>query len=133
MNKIALIIISIGFIIALGIIFTSGQKTYNNGDSDQITENSEIKDGVQYITIAARGGYFPRMSSAKSGIPTKLVVKTTGTYDCSSSLIIRSIGYQKVLPQRGEEIIDLGIPKVGESLSGTCSMGMYSFSIQFVD
>lgn len=133
MNKTALIIISIGFVVILGVIFIGGQKTGNNSDSGQIIENSEIKDGIQYVVITARGGYFPRMSSAKAGVPTKLVVKTTGTYDCSTSLVIRSIGYQKVLPQKGEEIIDLGVPKTGESLIGTCSMGMYNFSIQFSD
>jgi hypothetical protein len=44
--------------------------------------------------------------------------------------VIRSIGYQKVLPQTGEEIIDLGTPKQG-TIKGLCSMGMYNFSLNF--
>lgn len=96
-----------------------------------LLENSVIKDGVQYITITARGGYSPRMSIAKSGIPTKLVVKTNGTYDCSSSLVIRSLGYRKILPNTGETVIDVGTPKQGEVLQGTCSMGMYNFQVTF--
>ena len=71
------------------------------------------------------------MSTAKAGIPTKLIVKTNGTYDCSASLAIRSIGYQKILTQTGEETIDIGTPKAGEPLQGVCGMGMYSFSINF--
>jgi uncharacterized protein len=91
----------------------------------------EIIDGIQYVTINARGGYSPRVSVAQAGIPTKLIVKTNNTFDCSLSLVIRSINYQKILAQTGEEIIDLGIPK-NSTLQGLCSMGMYSFTINFV-
>lgn len=98
-------------------------------NSEQIP-NVEIREGIQYITIQARGGYSPRLSTAQANIPTKLIMKTRGTYDCSLALVIRSIGYQKILSQNGEEIIDLGIPNSG-TIQGLCSMGMYSFSIHF--
>ena len=94
-------------------------------------ENSVIKDGVQYITITAQSGYSPRMSTAKSGIPTKLIVKTNGTYDCSSSLVIRSLSYRNILPNTGETSIDAGIPKAGDTLQGVCGMGMYNFTVTF--
>lgn len=95
------------------------------------SDNSVIKDGVQYVTITARGGYSPRSSTAKAGIPTKLVMKTTGTYDCSASLVVRQLNYRGMLPNTGETTIDAGTPKVGDVLKGTCGMGMYSFSITF--
>lgn len=123
MNKTASIIITVGLVIAMGVIFIGG--------SDQAGKNVEIRDGIQYITIGAQGGYSPEISNAKAGILTKLIVKTNGTYDCSASLVIRSIGYQKILPQTGEEIIDVGVPKVGVPLQGTCGMGMYSFVVRF--
>jgi plastocyanin domain-containing protein len=128
MKKTASIIITLGLIIAVGIIFIGGSKTKNSG---QVVENSEIRDGIQYITIDAKGGYSPQVSTAKAGIPTKLIVKTNGTYDCSASLVIHSIGFQKILPGTGETEIDLGIPKAGEPLQGVCGMGMYSFVINF--
>ena len=56
-------------------------------------------------------------------------MKTNGAYDCSSSLVIRSVGYRGKLPTTGETEIDLGTPKSGEIIAGTCSMGMYNFSI----
>lgn len=62
-------------------------------------------------------------------MPTKLVMKTNGTYDCSSSLIIRSMNYRSSLPATGETEIDLGTPKAGDKIQGTCGMGMYSFAI----
>jgi plastocyanin domain-containing protein len=87
-------------------------------------------DGIQYVTIKAKGGYSPQTSNATSGIPTKLIIETNGTYDCSLALVIKSIGYQKILPQTGKETIDLGIVQKGKLL-GVCSMGMYSFAINF--
>lgn len=130
MNKIALSIITVALVIGLGIIFFGGSQNSTETSSAQSGQNIEIKDGVQYITIDAKGGYSPRASSAQADIPTKLIVKTNGTYDCSAALVIRSIGYQKILPQTGEEVIDLGNPKPG-ALQGLCSMGMYNFTIDF--
>jgi plastocyanin domain-containing protein len=93
-------------------------------------QNTTITDGVQYVTITAKGGYTPRMSEIASGIPTKLIVKTKNTYDCSASLVIRSVGFQKILQSTGEEVIDLGIPKAGDKIQGVCGMGMYAFQIK---
>ncbi len=131
MNKTVSIIITLGLIIGLGIIFFAGTKSDIGSVSNQVVQNVEVRDGVQYITIEAKGGYSPKVSMAKAGIPTKLVIKTDGTYDCSSSLVIRSVGFQKILAQTGEEIIDLGTPEAGTPLQGTCSMGMYNFVVNF--
>jgi plastocyanin domain-containing protein len=131
MNKTASIIITLGLVVGIGTIFLGDFKNDVGLMSNQAVQNVEIRDGIQYITIEARGGYSPKISTAQAGIPTKLVIKTNGTYDCSLSLVIRSIGYQKVLSQTGEEIIDLGIPEVDTPLQGTCSMGMYNFKVDF--
>lgn len=130
MNKVALSIITVALVIGLGIVFFSGSQNSTETASTQSGQNIEIRDGVQYITIDAKGGYSPRVSSAQADVPTKLVVRTNGTYDCSSALVIRSIGYQKILPQTGVEVIDLGTPESG-TLQGLCSMGMYNFTIDF--
>lgn len=127
MNKTALIIITIALAIVIGIVLLGNTA---NSTRDQSAQNVEIRDGIQYVTINARSGYSPRVSTAEANIPTKLIVKTNGTYDCSTALVIRAIGYQKILPQTGEEIIDLGTPQSG-TLQGLCSMGMYNFSVDF--
>lgn len=129
MNKTASIIITIALVIGLGIVFL-GQSNNNSSSENQPAQNVEIRDGIQYVTINARGGYSPKVSTAQANIPTKLVVKTNGTYDCSLALVIRSIGYQKILPQTGEEVIDLGTPQAG-TVQGLCSMGMYNFAVNF--
>lgn len=130
MNKTALIIIGIALAIGIGIVFLGQLKNNSGTGGAGSVQNVEIRDGIQYVTIKARGGYSPRVSSAKANIPTKLIVKTNGTYDCSAALVIRSIGYQKILPNTGEEIIDLSTPKTG-TLQGVCSMGMYNFAVNF--
>ncbi|MEK9174413.1 MAG: cupredoxin domain-containing protein [Patescibacteria group bacterium] len=129
MNKTVYIIITLALVVGMGIMFIGSSK--NSTETGGSAQNVEIKDGIQYITVNARGGYSPKVSTAKAGIPTKLIVKTDGTYDCSASLVIRSVGFQKILAQTGEEVIDLGTPKAGQPFQGLCSMGMYNFSINF--
>lgn len=130
MNKTASIIIATALVIGIGIVFFGQSKNNSDSNGTQSAQNVEIRDGIQYVTITARGGYSPRVSTAQANVPTKLIVKTNGTYDCSAALVIRSIGYQKILPQTGEEVIDLGTPQSG-TLQGLCSMGMYNFAVNF--
>lgn len=132
MNKTASIIIAVGLVVAFGIVFFG--QTRNNSElaPAQSAQNVEVRDGVQYVTITAKGGYSPRISTIQGGIPTKLIVRTNGTYDCSASLVVRSSGFRKVLQPTGEEIIDLGTPKPGEKIQGVCGMGMYNFQIRTI-
>lgn len=130
MNKIVYIMITLALVIGIGVVFLGGSKNNNSG-TGEVTQNVEMKDGVQYVTINAKAGYSPKVSTAKAGIPTKLIVKTNSTYDCSASLVIRSVGFQKILAQTGEEVIDLGVPQAGKPLQGLCGMGMYRFEINF--
>jgi plastocyanin domain-containing protein len=127
-NTIISIIISIA-LIGGTLYFVSDRPASSGGEVVQ-SQNVEIRDGVQYVTVSAKGGYSPRVTEIKGGLPTKLIVKTDGTYDCSASLVIRSVGFQKILQPTGEEIIDLGTPKSGEKVQGVCGMGMYNFQIK---
>lgn len=128
-NTIISIIISIA-IIGGTLYFVSERPVSTENSEVAQSQNVEIRDGVQYVTVSAQGGYSPRMSSIQANLPTKLIVKTNGTYDCSASLVIRSAGFQKILQPTGEEVIDLGTPKSGEKIQGVCGMGMYNFQIK---
>jgi plastocyanin domain-containing protein len=97
---------------------------------DSVTSVS-IVDGVQMIDITAKGGYSPRVVSAKAGIPTNLRVATNGTYDCSASLVIPKLSYQKFLQPTAIETITIPADKAEGTLQGLCSMGMYGFQIRF--
>lgn len=130
-NTVISIIISIAIVGGM-LYFVTGISAVSDSQSDGVTQsqNVEIKDGVQYVTVTARGGYSPRTSVVQSDLPTILIVKTSGTYDCSASLVIRSVGFRKILQPTGEEIINLGTLKSGEKMQGVCGMGMYSFQIK---
>lgn len=130
MKKAISIIIMSALVVIIAIIVLSGTPK-NTAKNTSGAESNEIKNGIQYITILAKGGYSPKVSTAKAGIPTKLIIKTDGTYDCSASLVIKSINYQKILSQTGEEIIDVGTPVAGTPLRGVCGMGMYNFLVNF--
>ena len=99
--------------------------------TDSIPANNvSVVDGKQIIEIRAKGGYQPRRSIAKAGIPTIIRFNTSGTFDCSSSVRIPSLGINKVLPQTGTTDIDIGSQQV-LTLQGMCGMGMYPFEIEF--
>lgn len=101
-----------------------------NADYSATSENVTITEGRQYIDLTAKAGYSPRKTLAKAGIPTVLKVITNGTYDCSSSISIPNHAISETLPATGITEIALGTPSAGR-LQGTCSMGMYSFEIDF--
>ncbi len=128
-NTIISIIISIA-IVGGTLYFVSEKPAVSDSGNAIQSQNVEIKDGIQYVTVTAQGGYSPRMSVIKPNIPTKLIVKTNGTYDCSASLAIREVGFQKILQPTGEEVIDLGTLKEGDKIQGICGMGMYNFQIK---
>lgn len=131
MQKNTIISIVISMALVGGMIYFVSDKTTPTDTSEVVkSQNVEIRDGVQYVTITARGGYSPRVNEIKGGLPTKLIMKTDGTYDCSASLVIRSAGFQKILQPTGEEVVDLGIPQSGENVRGVCGMGMYNFQIK---
>lgn len=133
MQKNILISVVIGLLIIGGAFYLTTEKPADSVSTSTAVagnNNVEIKDGVQYVTINAKGGYSPKNSTIKPDMPTKLIVKTNGTYDCSSSLAIRSVGFQKILQSTGEEIIDIGTLAVGEKVQGVCSMGMFNFLVQ---
>ncbi len=131
MQKGTIISIIISIAIIGGTLYFVSDRSASTGGEALQSQNVEVRDGVQYVTINAKGGYSPRVTTIKGGMPTKLIVKTDGTYDCSSALVVRSVGFQKILQPTGEETIDLGTPKSGEEIQGVCSMGMYNFVINF--
>lgn len=100
--------------------------------ADEGGDNVSIVDGMQIVTLRAKGGYQPRVSTVKAGIPTILRVNTAGTFDCSSALRIPSLKISKNLPANGTTDIALGELKPG-TLDGTCSMGMYPFQLDVVN
>ena len=93
-------------------------------------DNVSIIDGKQVIEIKAKGGYQPRVSFAKAGIPTIIRFDTEGTFDCSSSVRIAGMDILRLLQRSGTTDIDIGVQEAN-TLQGSCGMGMYPFEIEF--
>lgn len=130
-KSIASSILISGLIIAGAIVLVNS----NNNDrpvvvDNQNADNVSIVDGKQIVEITAKGGYYPRVSAAKSGTPTTLRFNTRGTFDCSAAVRIPKLNITEYLPQSGVTDIDLGTQPRG-TLQGTCGMGMYPFEIEF--
>lgn len=128
MKSMIVVLSLISVVSMVGIIFVlSGGRS---GDESALIDNVSIVDGKQIIEIRAKGGYLPRKTIAKAGLPTVLRFETTGTFDCSSAMRIPSLGISKNLPALGATNIDIASPTEG-LLQGTCIMGMYQFEIDF--
>lgn len=123
---------TLSIIIAAIIIGGSFMLTQSGDNNKQITNanNVSIVDGKQIIEINAKGGYQPRKSIAKAGIPTIIRFNTQGTFDCSSAIRIPSMNLSKNLPQTGSTDIDISGSELG-TLQGSCGMGMYPFEVEF--
>lgn len=121
----------IAAIILIGGAFMLTKENSQTQTGTQVAANNvTVVDGKQIITINAKGGYQPRKSIAKAGMPTVIRFDTNGTFDCSSSVRIPSMNISKVLPQTGSTDIDVGTQQVA-TLQGTCGMGMYPFEVEF--
>lgn len=108
--------------------FVSGK---TNADSNSGATTATVIDGKQIIDISAKGGYSPRVVLAKTGVPTVLRVTTNGTFDCSASVVIPKLSYQKFFPPSVTEEIPITAEQATGTLQGLCAMGMYNFQIKF--
>lgn len=118
--------------IVTAVVLIGGAYLLTNNNVQHVADvnNVTIVDGKQIVEINAKGGYQPRKSVAKAGIPTVIRFNTRGTFDCSSSVRIPSLNISKILPQSGSTDIDIGSPQLS-NLQGSCGMGMYPFEIDF--
>ncbi|MCX6787486.1 MAG: cupredoxin domain-containing protein [Candidatus Kaiserbacteria bacterium] len=130
MNATSVSIIIAALFIGGTILITLGGNNAPGGQPVPSANNVSIINGKQIIEINAKGGYTPRTSVAKAGVPTVVRFVTNGTFDCSSFIRIPSMGISKALPQTGVTDIDVGVANAG-TLQGMCGMGMYPFEVNF--
>lgn len=128
--KSTIIAVLIG-VVFVGVAVMLSQKSKNVSEVPASQNNTAVADGKQVVTIAAKGGYSPRQTNAKADTPTILRMQTSGTFDCSSTLNIPSLSYQKTLPATGITEIEIPPQKAGSTIEGLCGMGMYKFEIAF--
>lgn len=119
----------IGIAVIMGAVLLA--KSNGPGPVPENVNNVSEVDGKQIIDINVKGGYSPRVSSAKAGVPTVIRMTTQGTFDCSIAVSIPSLKYRKNLPSTGVTDIEIPVQSAGTKLQGLCAMGMYSFVVNF--
>jgi sulfite exporter TauE/SafE len=96
--------------------------------STSITQ-ANVVDGVQELIIQAENyGYLPNYWSAQSGQPIRIRLVTNNSYGCTRAFVIPSMGIQEILPETGEQVINLP-PQQPGTIYFTCGMGMYNGAI----
>jgi plastocyanin domain-containing protein len=125
------VLISGALLLVAGTFIFFGAKRSPFAAEAGITENVTMENGTQIIHIRASRGYSPKTTRAKSGIPTIIRMDGTGTYDCSSAVVIPQVNYRGTLDTAKTTDIPIDAQTGKTTLRGLCSMGMYSFSIQF--
>lgn len=116
-------------VVYIGFLFYKGIPSKQ--ESSTVGNNVSSTDGKQIIEITAKGGYSPKQLTAKANTETILRIKTNNTFDCSSSLVISKLGIRQNLPPTGTTEIAITPQKEGSKIAGACSMGMYTFNINF--
>ena len=125
-KKIIFLALAIVIALALGFVLFSLKSSRNTQGV------AETSGNVQVVNVLAKNGYSPMMITAKADMPSIIRIQTNNTFDCSAALVIPSINYSKFLPSSGTTDIQLLPQKSGTEILGSCSMGMYGFSIEFV-
>jgi plastocyanin domain-containing protein len=119
-------------VLAIGGIFMLLRGGGSNAPASSTGQtNVSVIDGKQVVEIKAKGGYAPRVTAAKANMPTVINVQTNGTFDCSSALTVPAIGFRTMLPSSGVTPIEIPPQQPGTTIKGVCSMGMYSFAVNF--
>lgn len=87
-------------------------------------------DGQQRVVITVRSaGYSPSRSAVRAGVPTMLVLRSDGADGCTSAIVFPTLGVERILPEEGDTIIDVGLLRPGTHRF-SCAMGMYGGTIE---
>lgn len=127
-----LIFLGVTVLVAVGFILIAfNNSSADNSQNDVKGENVTVSDNTQIIEITAKSGYSPSTVTAKAGFDTVLRIKTSNTFDCSSSFVIPKLNISKILPSTGTTDISLGKQVSGSQILGVCGMGMYKVTLNF--
>ena len=129
MTRSTIFSIIFSLLIVSGAIFLTG-----NSGSASVAEGVEttVIGDKQYIDMVAKGGYSPKKINAKAGMPLTIKMKTANTFDCSAFVVIPAISYRGTLNLDGTTEIPIPAQKSGTTIAGSCGMGMYGFTVNFL-
>ena len=87
-------------------------------------------DGQQRVVITVRHeSYSPSRVAVRAGVPTTLVLRSDGADGCTSAIVFPTLGLERMLPEEGDTVIDVGPLRAGTHRY-SCAMGMYGGTIE---
>jgi hypothetical protein len=87
-------------------------------------------DGHQRVVITVRPrSYSPSRLAVRAGVPTTLVLHSDGANGCTSAIVFPTLGLERMLPEEGDTVIDIGPLRAGTHRF-SCAMGMYGGTIE---
>lgn len=125
-------VLVIGALLLVIILVVRGGNSSSTASSTSSvggSTNVATINGQQIVTINVKGGYQPRTSVVKAGVPIVLRFETNNTFDCSSAMRIPSLDISQSLPPTGTTDVVIGALSAG-TLQGMCGMGMYRFDLE---
>ncbi|MFG2298084.1 sulfite exporter TauE/SafE family protein [Streptomyces sp. NPDC048603] len=87
-------------------------------------------NGRQIVTLTVTDFYAPTRFTARSGVPTTLVLHGKDSGGCARAFTIPALGVQEIVKRDGDTEVDLGTPGPG-TLRFSCAMGMQTGAIEF--
>lgn len=125
------IISGIVTVAVLAALLMAGGVLMLSSGPTEIRQQSPANADIQIAEIMAKGGYNPSSLTLKADTEGLLRITTQNTFDCSGAIIIRALNYQARLPITGITEITIPPQPAGSSITGTCGMGMYHFTLSF--
>lgn len=86
--------------------------------------------GVLKLSVE-NGGYFPQTLHAKADSALTLALITQNTRSCARDFVIPALKFYTLLPETGQELVEIPPQQPGTIMHFTCSMGMYTGQIEF--
>jgi sulfite exporter TauE/SafE len=117
--------------VAFRQLIDSGVQPPNSRESVEGGANAsaEANDQNELSMTITDTAYSPAYMQAKAGKIIRLTVTTDDVRGCGRSMVVPSIGYQKLFTATGTETIEIP-PQSPGTLRLTCSMGMYNSQIK---
>ncbi len=103
------------------------------GDNGGAANSVRDEGGVQVADImVAINGYTPNYLQVKAGSPVRLNLATSGPLGCTSVFRLPQLGIVKSLSANAPTPVEFTAPSSPTTLTWTCSMGMYTGTIQVI-
>ncbi len=145
MRFVAIVVLVLGLVSlnnGLNLMGSSLSLTNLTGGPVPAAANTPVESSPAAISAPLEGalvldvknnGYFPKTLNAPANQPVTLELVTNKTRSCARDFVIPTLKINELLPETGRVTVEIDPQPAGVKMRFTCSMGMYTGQIVFVD